>query len=228
LPVPIDTVKAIGASTGAKVNDVLVAALSGALRSYLRRRGAEPDHTTLRAMVPIDLRTAAHAGELGNEFGLVILDLPVSATTPTARLAKTKAGMDALKASAEAPAMQRLLDLFGRGPKALEDMACDIFGSKASLVLTNVKGPGERILLAGVPVDRLMFCVPHPGEQIGLGASIMSYHGMATLTIVADAGLLPDPQVITQAFNREVAAMGRQGRRLESAAVPRRADAHPT
>jgi hypothetical protein len=55
----------------------------------------------------------------------------------------------------------------------------------------------------------------------------MSYHGMATLTIVADAGLLPDPQVITQAFNREVAAMGRQGR-LESATVPRRADAHPT
>lgn len=208
-PVAIDTIKAIGAPTGAKVNDVLVAALSGALRSYLRHSGAEPADATLRAMVPIDLRAAAHVGELGNEFGLAILDLPVSAKTAKARLARTKAGMDACKASAEAPAMQRLLDLFGRGPKALEDIACNIFGSKASLVLTNVKGPCESIQLAGVPVERLMFCVPHPGEQIGMGASIMSYQGMATLTIVADAGLVPDPQAITQAFNREVKAMGR-------------------
>lgn len=208
-PVPIDAVKAIGAPTGAKVNDVLVAAVSGALRSYLRHRGVDPAETTLRAMVPMDLRPLDRQGELGNEFGLVILDLPVSAATPGERLARTKAGMDALKASAEAPAMQLLLDLFGRGPKALEDIACNIFGSKASLVLTNVIGPREGIRLAGVPVDRLMFCVPHPGQQIGMGASIMSYHGMATLTVIADARLVPDPQAITQAFNREVAAMGR-------------------
>jgi diacylglycerol O-acyltransferase len=106
--------------------------------------------------------------------------------------------------------MHLLLDLFGRGPKALEDIACEIFGSKASLVLTNVVGPRETIRLAGVPVDRLMFCVPHPGERIGMGVSILSYRGMATLTVIADAGLVPDPQAITQAFNREVAAMFRR------------------
>jgi len=209
-PVPIDEIKAIGAPTGAKVNDVLVAALAGALRSYLRRRGVEPGHTTLRAMVPLDLRSADRIGELGNEFGLVILDLPVSQASAAARLARTKAGMDALKSSAEAPAMRLLLDLFGRGPKALEDIACQIFGSKASLVLTNVVGPRQTIRLAGVPVDRLLFCVPHPGEQIGMGVSILSYRGMATLTVIADAGLVPDPQAITKAFNRELAAMSRR------------------
>lgn len=209
-PVPIDAIKAIGAPTGAKVNDVLVAAVSGALRSYLRHRGVDPTDTTLRAMVPMDLRPIDRLGELGNEFGLVILDLPVSAATPAERIARTKAGMDALKVSAEAPAMQLLLDIFGRGPKALEDIACSLFGSKASLALTNVIGPREGIRLAGVAVDRLLFCVPHPGQQIGMGASIMSYHGMATLTVIADAKLVPDPQAITQAFNREVAAMGRQ------------------
>jgi len=220
-PVPIEDVKAIGAPTGAKVNDVLVAAVAGALRSYLRRRGVEPARTTLRAMVPLDLRSPDRVGELGNEFGLVILDLPVSAATPAARLARTKAGMDALKSSAEAPAMHLLLDLFGRGPKALEDIACEIFGSKASLVLTNVVGPRETIRLAGVPVDRLMFCVPHPGDRIGMGASILSYRGMATLTVIADAGLVPDPQAITQAFNREVAAMFRRRGRARRALDPR-------
>lgn len=218
LPVPIETVKTIGSPTGAKVNDVMVAALSGALRSYLRQRGYDPARTPLRAMVPIDLRTPDHMGELGNEFGLVILDLPVSTATTAERLARTKAGMDASKASAEAPAMRDLLDLFGRGPKALEDIASHIFGSKASLVLTNVRGPSQAIRLAGVPVERLMFCVPHPGQQIGLGASIMSYQGMVALTLVADARLVPDPEVITQAFNREISAMRRQGRRRPRAA----------
>lgn len=209
-PVPIDDVKAIGAPMGAKVNDVLVAAVAGALRSYLRRRGNDPTRTTLRAMVPVDLRPPQAIVQLGNEFGLVILDLPVSAATRTARLAQAKAGMDALKQSAEAPGMQLLLDLFGRGPKALEDIACEIFGSKASLVLTNVIGPGETIRLAGVPVDRLAFCVPHPGNRIGMGVSILSYRGLVTLTVIADASLVPDPQTITQAFNREVAAMTRE------------------
>ena len=53
-PVPIDEVKAIGAPTGAKVNDVLVAAVAGALRTYLRRRGNDPTRMTLRAMVVDD------------------------------------------------------------------------------------------------------------------------------------------------------------------------------
>jgi len=220
-PVPIEDVKAIGTPTGAKVNDVLVAAVAGALRSYLRRRGVEPARTPLRAMVPLDLRSPDRVGMLGNEFGLVILDLPVSAATSAVRLARTKAGMDALKSSAEAPALHLLLDLFGRGPKALEDIACDIFGSKASLVLTNVVGPRATIRLAGVPVDRLMFCVPHPGERIGMGVSILSYRGTATLTVIADAGLVPDPQAITRAFNREVAAMFRREGRPRRAPGPK-------
>lgn len=216
MPVPIDDVKAIGAPAGAKVNDVLVAAVAGALRGYLKRRGVDVDHTTLRAMVPVDLRPRERMGQLGNEFGLVILDLPVSTASAAQRLALTKARMDAIKHSPQAPAMRLLLDLFGRGPKVLEDLACEVFGSKASVVLTNVAGPRDTVRLAGVPVDRLLFCVPHPGDQLGMGISIFSYRGMATLTVMADAGLVPYPQAITQAFHREFAAMFRQrSRRAE-------------
>jgi hypothetical protein len=216
-PVSLDEVKAIGAPSGAKINDVLVAALAGALRSYLRRRGADVGSTGLRAMVPVNLRPPERFGELGNEFGLVILDLPVSETTPAARLASTQARMSALKRSAEGPAMRLLLDLFGRGPKMLEDLACDLFGSKASLVLTNVAGPREMLKLAGHQVDRLLFCVPHPGRQIGMGISIFSYRGCVTVTVIADAGLVPHPEAITEAFGREVAALRRLTARAPTA-----------
>jgi diacylglycerol O-acyltransferase / wax synthase len=206
-PVAIKDVKAIGAQYGAKVNDVLVAAMTGALRDYLKRRGIDVNHTTVRAMVPVDLRPPERIGQLGNDFGLVVLDLAVAKARSAQRLATTKARMDALKRSPEPVAMRILFDIFGRGPKALEELANDIFGSKASVVMTNVAGPRDAIYLAGVPIDRLMFWVPHPGKQLGMGISIMSYRGTASLAVIADARLVPDPEAITNRFNREFAAM---------------------
>ena len=86
-------------------------------------------------------------------------------------------------------------------------MAQGLFASKASLVMTNVAGPTKALYLAGAPVARMMFWVPHPGDQLGMGISIMSYNGMASLALIADARLVPDPQVITDEFNREFAQM---------------------
>ncbi len=213
-PVSIEEIKAVGRSCEAKVNDVLVAAATGALRGYLRQRGFDVDHATLRAMVPVDLRPRDRALELGNEFGLVILELPIRASRPLDRLRVTRDHMDALKRSPEALAIRTLLGIFGRGPKLLEDVAVDLFGRQASLVVSNVAGPRERLYLAGVPIRRMMFWVPHPGRQLGMGISILSYDGFASLTVIADARLVPDPEAITRRFDQEF-------RRLRRAA-PRR------
>ena len=209
-PVAIKDIKAIGAPSGSKVNDVLVAGMTGALRAYLKRRGVDVDHTTVRAMVPVDLRPPERASELGNEFGLVVLDLAVASSDSMERLATTKTRMDALKRSPEAAAMLVLFNIFGRGPKPLEDIANQIFSSKASVVMTNVVGPKKTLYLAGVPIDRMMFWVPHPGKQLGMGISILSYKGMASLAVIADAHLVPDPEAITTRFNREFAGMLRR------------------
>jgi WS/DGAT/MGAT family acyltransferase len=206
-PVAIKDVKTIGASYSAKVNDVLIAAMTGALRHYLLLRGVKVNHTTLRAMVPVDLRPASHRGQLGNEFGLVILELAVNQSRASQRLATTKARMDALKRSPEAAATLALFDILGRVPKGLDDFANDLFGSKASLVITNVVGAQDVLYLAGVPIDSMLGWAPHPGKQLGMAITIMSYKGMVTLTVITDAGLIPDPQVITDQFNIEFQSM---------------------
>ncbi len=186
-PVALEDVKAIGTPSGAKINDVLVAGMTGALRAYLRKRGVDVNRTTVRAMVPVDLRPPGRGLELGNEFGLVVLELAVRSRDAFARLRLTKARMDALKRSPEPVAIMALFNLFGRAPKAVEDFAVDLFGSKASVVMTNVAGPRQTLYLAGVPIDRFMFWVPHPGRQLGMGISILSYKGHATLAVIADA-----------------------------------------
>jgi hypothetical protein len=158
-------------------------------------------------MVPVDLRTSARAGELGNHFGVVLLDLAITTRQRLRRVLATKANMDALKRSPEPIAALALFNLLGRVPKSIEDIAAQMFQSKASVVMTNVAGPHEPLHLAGVPIERVMFWVPHPGKELGMGISILSYCDTATLAVIADAHLVPDPEAITQEFNREFAAM---------------------
>ena len=206
-PVSIADVKGIGTLADAKVNDVLVAAMTGALRGYLLDRGVDVAHTTLRALVPVDLRPPERALELGNDFGLVLLDLPVAAATPLERLRATKAAMDALKHSAEPVAMRALFEFFGRTPKQVSDIPQSLISGKASLVMTNVMGPTQPLYVAGVPIDRVMFWVPHPGDHLGMGISILSYCGSATLALVTDARLVPDPGAITTRFEQEFGSL---------------------
>ena len=217
-PVALADVKAIGAPLGAKINDVLVAGMTGALRTYLRRRGADVNRMTVRAMVPVDLRPPERANELGNYFGVVLLDLAIRTRQRLHRVLATKANMNALKQSPEPLAALMLFNVLGRVPKAIEDIAGQMFQSKASVVMTNVAGATETLHLAGVPIERVMFWVPHPGMELGMGISILSYCGSATLAVISDARLVPDPEAITQEFNREFAAMLKAVREKQEAA----------
>ena len=175
----------------------------------------------MRAMVPVDLRPRERALELGNDFGLVILDLPVSVADVLQRLRVTKENMDALKRSPEAFAVKTLFNIFGRVPKRLEDVAVDLFTSKTSVVMTNVAGPWQTLYLAGVLITRMMFWVPHPGRQMGVGISILSYNNSVTLAVVSDAHLMPDPEIITEQFGREFDRMLELGRQAQAACTGR-------
>jgi WS/DGAT/MGAT family acyltransferase len=205
-PVVLDTVKRVGQAANAKINDVLVAAVAGALRHYMQERNVDVNGLTIRGVVPVDLRRPNRALDLGNRFGLVFLDLPVGVSGQLERLQATKEKMDAIKKSPEAAVFLGILNIFGRTPRSIEDIAVAIFGSKATLVMTNVAGARTPFYLAGCPIDRLMFWVPHPADM-SMGVSILSYNGAVTLGIVADAGLIPDPERITQEFSREFERM---------------------
>ncbi|HSR22360.1 MAG TPA: WS/DGAT domain-containing protein, partial [Candidatus Eisenbacteria bacterium] len=70
----------------------------------------------------------------------------------------------------------------------------------------NVPGPREPLYLAGEPLRRAMFWVPQSG-RLGLGVSILSYAGEIMVGVASDAGLVPDPQAIVEAFEAELAAL---------------------
>jgi len=205
-PVPLDDFKAIGKAYGATVNDVLIAAATGALRRYLDKRGESTTGLAIRASVPVNLRPLDEAHRLGNSFGLVFLTLPVGIVDPVRRLRAIKKEMDDLKRSPEALVAYGVLNVMGMAPVEVERLGLRFFGSKATAVLTNVPGPREPLYLAGRKLEQVMFWVPQSG-RLGLGISILSYAGGVMLGVATDEGLVPDPERIVAEFEREFRAL---------------------
>ena len=222
--IPLDEVKAIGHATGSTVNDVLVAAITGALRRYLIDRHTLVDE--LRAMVPFNLRPLDQPlpRELGNRFGLVYLQLPVGIRGRRQRLDEIHRRMDSIKNSPEGAMSYGILGLIGLTPPQVERRLVNMFASKSTLVLTNVPGPRQPVYFAGTRVAGVIPWVP-AGGSIGLGVSIFSYDGRVTVGIRADAGIISEPATIIEAFERELDEMARLGkrstRRIASPAVPK-------
>ena len=198
-PLPLDEVKAVGHALNASVNDVMLTCVAGALRDYLLAKGDPVDDVTLRALVPVNLRPIETAYRLGNEFGLVFLDLPLGIANPIARLAAVRENMRNLKGSYQPVIALGLLAAMGTGPRVLQEALLTALARNASAVMTNVPGPQVPLWLAGARLSSLMFWVPQSGA-IGLGASIISYDGYVRFGIVADRGLCPDPERISRRF----------------------------
>ena len=100
-PVPVEAVKTAAAATGSTVNDLMLTAITSALRRYLLEHDALAAEVIV--IVPVSLRPAGAplpAG-LGNQFGLVFVPLPTGEMDESRRRARVKAQMDQVKSSRE-------------------------------------------------------------------------------------------------------------------------------
>jgi len=152
-PIAIEEIKTIGRRLSGTVNDILLTATAGALRDYLLARGAALDGASLRALVPVSMRPPGTELELGNRIGVVFLPLPVELADPAERLAELKWRMDNHKGSYQAPMIYAAMQIVGSVPRGPLNLAVDYLCAKASVVVTNVKGPTERRTLAGSSLE---------------------------------------------------------------------------
>ena len=207
-PLALEEVRTVGRVLGCTINDVLVATLAGALGRYLDAAGERTAGVTIRAAVPVNLRSGDGAPPgLGNRFGLAFVDLPIGIRHPLQRLYAVHGTMQALKDSPEALVTYGLLSLIGSLPAAVEDPAIAWFSAKASLVASNVRGPGRPMHLGGAAISQLLFWVPQSGS-IGTGVSMFSYNDEVQYGVIADRHLIPEPgelvSIIQTEFDRLV------------------------
>ncbi|HYN55576.1 MAG TPA: WS/DGAT domain-containing protein [Motilibacterales bacterium] len=209
----LDDVKQVAKARGATVNDVMIAALAGALRRYVLARGEVPRDVV--TMIPVNLRAVDEPLpiHLGNKFALVAIELPLSEPTPMARLRASKARMDVIKSGPEALltfGLSHAIGVMGSVTESLSRRMTQFFSNKAIGVTTNVPGPSEVRYFAGQEMVGILGWVPGASHQT-LGACIFSYNAMIRVGFKTDANVIPDVGNLVSAFNDEMADLFAEG-----------------
>ncbi len=205
-PLPFEEVKAVAHTLNCSINDLLMSCVAGAFGAYLRACGDETADQEFRAMVPVNLRTAADVGKMGNRFGLAPLLLPLGIENPIERVYEVRRRMSAMKGSFQPLLTLGLLAAAGLLVKPGQDALLELFSKKTTAVLTNVPGPRKKLKFLGASLEHDLVWVPQSGT-VGLGVSVLSYGGGVQFGIISDAGLCPDPQKIVDKFTNEFAKL---------------------
>jgi len=198
-PVALPEVRAVSKVLGCSINDMLLASVAGALGAYLRDKGDPAEGVEIRAVVPVNMRTAEEIGQLGNRFGVVGVELPIGVEDPLERVQEVRRRMNELKESFEPPVTLALYEALGFAPKIVQDRLFNLLTSRATAVMTNVAGPQHPLYLAGARLKQVVAWVPRTGD-IGMGVSILSFNGMVQFGLMTDTVLVPDPQAIIAHF----------------------------
>ena len=174
---------------GATVNDAAVTAITAALGRFLRERDENVDHLVLS--IPVSGRTAATARRLGNQVGVMLVDVSVGTGTPGERVESVaaatgdrKQGASGAPAALLAPAFRvlaalRLLDWLTRHQRLV------------TTFVTNLRGPEQHVALLGSTVTEII-PVNAVSGNVRVAFGVFSYAGALNVTVVADSGFADD------------------------------------
>jgi WS/DGAT/MGAT family acyltransferase len=180
--VDLERARAVAHAAGGTVNDVMLFIVAAGLRRLLLARGEATDGVELRASVPVALRDAGAARELGNRVGTMIAPLPVGEADAAARLARIVAATRAEKAAPPVHADALIARLAASGlarPMANHQRAVNVF-------VTNLPGPQLPLYALGVRVEEIVPLTMLAGN-VRLSFSIASYCGQLSVAVNADA-----------------------------------------
>ncbi len=191
--------KAIKDALGGTVNDVVLAAVAGALGRYMRLHGHPTDDVVLKAMVPVSVRADVERGALGNRVAAMWAPLPVGLTDPIQRLLKIRREMQDIKDSGQAVGAQVLTELSGFAPPTIMAQAARLQARQRlfNLVVTNVPGPQMPLYALGRELESIFPMVPL-AENTALGIAVMSYNGQMNFGLNADYDALADVEVLAE------------------------------
>jgi WS/DGAT/MGAT family acyltransferase len=224
VPAELDELKRIKNAAGATVNDVVLAAVAGALGRYLRSHGHSTQDLELRAMVPISVRTSDEHGALGNRVSSFMAPLPVWCPDPLERLRLVSETMGDLKSSKQAVGATMMTELTDFAPPTIAGQAARLQSAQRffNLVVTNVPGPQFPLYLLGRRLEAIFPMVPLARRQ-AVCFGIMSYDGTVNFGLIGDYDAIRDLDVLAADLEASIAELSEAVSEPRKPRAPQRA-----
>ncbi len=230
---PLDEVKRVARAHDAKLNDVVLALCSGALRRYLSRHGGIPRQPLIAGM-PFSLREVGNT-DYSTQVTMTLVNLATDIAEPVQRLRAIRDAAGAIKSVAgraksliptDTPSLGAPWLLGGLAALYERAKLADRLPPVMNVVISNIPGPAAPLYAAGARMRRYwpLSIVEH---GVGLNITVVSYCGALDFGLVAAHCAVPDLHPLARAIEEAHAELlgltVEQGER----AAPQRGKASP-
>ena len=211
---PLAEVRRIAQANEVTLNDVVLALVSGALRSYLATHGGIPAKALVTAM-PVSLREAGNI-EATTLATMTLASLASDVADPLERLQAINASTRAAKEVTRALKGVIPTDFPSMGLPWLLSAAAALYGRTsladrippiANLVISNVPGPDFPLYLAGARL-RTYWPVSIVEHGLGLNVTLQSYAGSLDFGIIAARVCVPDARPLARGLQQALTELG--------------------
>ncbi|MCV7254586.1 wax ester/triacylglycerol synthase family O-acyltransferase [Mycobacterium hackensackense] len=190
-------IKKVRAHFGVKVNDVVMALVSGVLRRYLLDRDELPE-SSLVAMIPVSVHDKSDRPGRNQVSGM-FSSLHTNVDDPVDRLKAISAANSTAKQHSSAIGATLLQDWSQFAAPAVFGIAMRVYARSNlsaaapvhNLVVSNVPGPQVPLYLLGCEV-KAMYPLGPIFHGSGLNITVMSLNGKLDIGIISCPELLPD------------------------------------
>jgi diacylglycerol O-acyltransferase len=198
---PLDDLQKVKRTYDTTVNDVMLAAVTGAIRARMIRRGEYL--TPLKAMVPVNVRSPKDV--LGNHISFVFADLPCDEPDPLGRLYRVHATMSQRKRDGEPEGADLALKAAEHTPGVVQNAISRIVASPRTfnLVVSNIPGPSDPLYMLGCPLHAVYPVVPL-AEEHAVSIGMTTIHKQACFGVYADRASLPDAHLVAADIDHSI------------------------
>jgi len=229
--VPIADVTRVKEAFRVKVNDVVLAVVSGSLRAWLLDRGELP-RRSLVAEVPVSVRSEATRDHVGTQVANSFVTLATDVASPVERLrAIHRSSLDARDLQRDLAERKRV-NLSDVPPPRLLGLAVRAFGASGlearlppiySVIVSSVAGPQLDFYVAGARVEAVYPVGPLMYAS-GVNVTALTLGDHVHFGIVACPDVVADPWAIADAVPAALAELlaARASRRTRAAPARRR------